>query len=66
MGQSGSGSNDNEKLFHFLQSSRTGVSPSDSLMSYSGHIGGGGSYLSAKMQSVYSTAPADWATIWEK
>ena len=24
---------------------------------------GGGAYLSAEMQSVYSTAPADWATV---
>ena len=24
--------------------------------------GGGGSYLSAEVQLVYSTAPADWAT----
>ena len=32
-------------------------------MSYSGHYFVGGSYLSAEMQSVYSTPPADWADI---
>ena len=31
-------------------------------MSYPGHSLGGGSYPSAEKQSVYSTAPADWAT----
>ena len=30
-------------------------------MSYPGHSLGGGSYSSAEKQSVYSTAPADWA-----
>ena len=29
-------------------------------MSYPGHFGGG-TYLSAEVQSVYSTASADWA-----
>ena len=33
------------------------TSPSDSLVSYLGH-----SYFSTEVQSVYSTAPADWAT----
>ena len=33
-------------------------------MSYQGHsFGGGGSYPSAEVQSVYSTAPADWAVL---
>ena len=32
-------------------------------MSYPGHWGGGGSYPSADVQSVYSTAPADWAIL---
>ena len=32
-----------------------------SLVSYLGHLLGVGSYLSAKMQLVYSTAPNNWA-----
>ena len=36
-------------------------SPSDCLMSYPGHSLGGGGYLSAEVQSVYSTTPANWA-----
>ena len=42
-------------------SSITGSSPSDCLVSYPGHSLGWGSYTSAEKQSVYSTAPADWA-----
>ena len=38
----------------------TGTSPSDCLASYPGHSLGAGSYSSAEVQSVYSTAPADW------
>ena len=38
----------------------TGTSPSDCLELYPGHSLGGGSYSSAVVQSVYSTAPADW------
>ena len=41
-------------------SSTAGTSPLDCLVSYAGHSLGG-SYLSAEVQSVYSTAPADWA-----
>ena len=37
----------------------TGTSPSDCLVSYPGHALVGGSYPSAEVQSVYSTAPAD-------
>ena len=61
-GQSGPGSNGNERVLYIPQnSSITGTSPSDRLESYSGHLfGRGGSYLFAKKQSVYSTAPADW------
>ena len=51
-GQRGPGSNGNEGLLHIPQSSKIGVSPSDCLVSYSGHS-------LAEMQSVYSTAPAD-------
>ena len=44
-GQSGPRSNDNEGVFHFSQTSRTGASPSDYLMSYTRHsLRGGGSY----------------------
>ena len=40
----------------------TGTSPSDYLVSYTGHsLWGGESYPSAEVQSVYSTAPTDWA-----
>ena len=39
-----------------------GASQSDCLASYPGHpLGGGESYPSAEIQSVYSTSPADWA-----
>ena len=38
----------------------TGASPSDCLMSYPGHSLSGG-YSSAEVQSLYSTALADWA-----
>ena len=56
------GSDDNEGLLHIPQnSSITGTSPSDCLVSYTGHSLEE-SYSSADMQSVYSTAPADLAT----
>ena len=39
----------------------TGASPSECLMSYLGHtFSGVGSYASAEILSVYSTAPTDW------
>ena len=61
-GQSGPGSDSNEGVLRIPQSSNTaGTSPSDCLVSYVGHWLGGGSYPSAEKQSVYSTAPADWA-----
>ena len=61
MGQSGAGSDSNEKVLHISQSSSiTGASPSDCLMSYPGHLLNK-SYPSAEMQSVYSAAPAEWA-----
>ena len=36
-------------------------------MLYPEHLLGGASYLSSEVQSVYSTAPADWAimAMWE-
>ena len=52
----------NEMALHIPQnSSITGTSPSDCLVSYPEHLGE--SYPSAEMQSVYSTAPVDWATL---
>ena len=60
--QSGPGSDGNEGMLRIPQSSNTaGTSPSDCLVSYQGHSLGAGSYPSAEVQSVYSTAPADWA-----
>ena len=44
--------------------SKIGASPSGSLMSYPGHLLGVGSYPSAEVQLVYSTALADWARLW--
>ena len=47
----------------FVSPSITGTSQSDCLVSYPGHsLGwGGGSYPSAEVQLVSSTAPGDWA-----
>ena len=60
-GQSGPGCDDNEGVFHIPQSSRIyGASPSHCLVSNPRHLLEG-SYPSAEMQSVYSTAPANWA-----
>ena len=62
LGPSGAGSNGNKRMFCILQnSSINGTSPSDCLVSYRTFIGG--SYPSAEVQSVYSTAPADWAVL---
>ena len=61
-GQSGPWSNGNEEVLLIPQSpSITGTSPSDCLVSYLGHLLGSGSYPSAEVQSMYFTAPADWA-----
>ena len=60
--QSGPGSNGNKGVLRIPQSfSIIGASPSDCLVSYPGHTFGK-SYSSAEMQSLYSAAPADWAT----
>ena len=57
-------SNGNEKMLHIPQSSSiTGTSPWDCLVSYPGHSLLG-SYPSADVQLVYSTAQADWAMKW--
>ena len=62
LGQSGPGSDGNEGVLRIPQSSSiTGTSPSDCLISYPGHSLGG-CYPSAEVQSVYSTAAADWGS----
>ena len=58
--QSGPGSNGNEGVLCIPQSSKTGDSLSDGSMSYAAHSMNE-SYPSAAMQSLYYTAPADWA-----
>ena len=68
-GQSGPEGEGNEGVLHIPQISKAGASPSDCLMSYPAHFlvcsvcvcGGGVSYPSAEMQSVYFTAQADRA-----
>ena len=63
LGQSGSECNSNKSIVHISQGLSTGTSPSDGLAFYPGHsfVGeGGGPYLSAEMQLVYSTGPANW------
>ena len=61
LAQSGPGSDGNEEVLHIPQSSSiTEASPSDCLVSYSGHSLEGESYPSPEMQSMYSTAPAAW------
>ena len=60
--QSGPGSNGNGGVLRIPQSlSIIETSPSDCLVSYPGHSLGG-SYPSAEVQSVYSTAPVDWTS----
>ena len=55
-------SDGNEGVLHIPQSSSiAGTSPDFSVICRT-LVGGGGSYPSAEKQSVYSTAPADWAT----
>ena len=63
LGQSEVGSDGNEGVLCIPQSSSiTGTSLSDYLVWNPGHLlREGESYLSAEMQLVYSTAPADWA-----
>ena len=50
-------------VLKILQSSKTGASPSDGLMSYLGYLIVVGVLPSAEIQSVYATAPANWAHI---
>ena len=64
-GQSWPGSNGSEGVLHIPKSSSiTGSSPSNYLVSYLRHSLRE-SYSSAEMQSVYSTAPVDWARHWK-
>ena len=56
------GSNGNEVVLYIPQSSKIAASLSDGLVLYPGYLFGE-SYPSAKMQSVYSSAPANWAQI---
>ena len=62
-GQSGSGSNINKGVLHIPKSSSiTEASLSDCFVSYLGYSLEE-SYPSVEMQSMYSAAPADWATL---
>ena len=61
-GQSGPGSNGNQRVFHIPQSSNiTEAAQSDCLVSYPG-CSLGESYPSSVILSAYSTAPADLTT----
>ena len=67
LGQSGLGSNSNIGVLRIHQSSCiTGAPPSDCFVSYLGHSLGVGACPSAKKQSVYSIAPANWASSIDK
>ena len=63
--QGGPGSNGIKRVLHVYLSFKAGSSPSDVLIIYRTLIGSGGSYWSAEMLSVYSTAPifVIWCTI---
>ena len=64
-GQNEPGSDGNERVLLIPQSScNTGTSSSDYLVSYQDTRLGWGSYSSAEVQSVYSTAPSIWASGW--
>ena len=64
--QSEPGNDSNKGVLCIAQiSSITGASPSDCLMSHLGHLLGE-SNPSAEIQSVYSAAPADWASLKRK
>ena len=56
LGQSRPGSNGNEEVLHIPQSSRSGASPSDCLVSYTGLIG----VQALCRDAVYSTAIIVW------
>ena len=56
------GSNGNEWVHHISQISKTGIFPSDGVISYLAHSLVGVLPL-AEMQTVYSKATADWVII---
>ena len=58
--QSKPGSKVNEEVLHIPQSSKTGASPSDGLVSYSRHSLGERYYPSVEMKSAHSTSPTKW------
>ena len=61
-GQSGPGNDGNKGVLHIPQSSCIpGTSPSDCLVSYLGHSLE--EFLLLCKEAVYSTTPADWATV---
>ena len=61
---SGPGSDHNKEVPNIPQNSRTGTSPSNSLVSYLGHsLERTGSYSSAEVQLVYSIAPVRYAEV---
>ena len=63
-GQSEPGSNGNEGVLRIPQSpSITGTSSADPLMLYPGHTWVGEAYSSEEVQSMYSTATADWSIL---
>ncbi len=63
-GQSGPGSDGNEGVLSSPQSSNTaGTSSSDCLVTYPGHSFGVESLPFAEVQSVYSTALADYLSM---
>ena len=50
-------------VLHIRQISEAGALPSDGLMSNPGYSLRGGAYSSVDMQLLYSTTPADWASL---
>ena len=61
LGQSESKSDSKEGVLRIPKNSKIRASPSDGFVSYTGHLPWGLSYPSAEMQSVFSTAPTNWA-----
>ena len=64
LGERESRNSGNEVLYIPQSYKITGASPSDCLVSYPGHSGE--SYPFVEMQSMYSAAPADWASSCKK
>ena len=62
LGNNGPENNGNDGVLHIPQTSKTGASSSDGLMSYPRHSLGGG-LTSVEMQSVYFAAPSDRAKL---